>query len=69
MSEGDIIWIKESLRRIEEQIAFGDEHCRERHALIDRELGALSVKVSIISAVAGLVSGGVFAAIQMIFRR
>ncbi len=65
--ERDIEWIKESLERIEKHLEERTEKCRERHSDIDRELGALSVRASVIGAVAGIFSGGAIWFAQFVF--
>lgn len=63
----DIEWIKEALERIEKHLEDRTEKCRERHSEIDRELGALSVRASVVGAVAGIFSGGAIWLAQMVF--
>ena len=58
----DIQWIKdtlkehgETLKRIESRLDENAERCRDRHAVIDRELAALSVRAGLYGALAGAV--------------
>ena len=68
MSETDIVWIKEALRRIELQLETGADKCRERHSELDKILAALTVRTSIVGIIAGLVAGGAFWFLQMMMK-
>ena len=49
----DILWIRESLERIEVRLDSMDRDCRGRHHTIDQDIAALSVRAGLYGAIAG----------------